>query len=131
MQNTGTKIIIAIIVAVLVTWACVYIFIFNSSNKTPENNLSQVTDDVNVQAEIKSLTEKVSKFTALPSDDAPQLFEITDPIQLVGKKAFFKDAQKGDKVLVYVKSAKAIIYRESTDKIINVGPVSFDNINKK
>jgi hypothetical protein len=67
----------------------------------------------------------------LPTDDSPQLFEIDDPKQLIGKQAFFKDVLKGDKLLVYPKSAKAVVYRESSDKIINIGPVSFDDINKK
>jgi hypothetical protein len=148
IKNIGTKIIIRIVVAIFLMCICVYLYMFNFSAKTKVMNAEAAVNSVNIgtenstdieetqsikdiNAQVQDLVEKVSKLTKLPTDDTPQIFEVTDPTQLVGKKAFFKDSQKGDKVLVYVKSAQAIIYREVTNKIINVGPVSFDNINKK
>jgi hypothetical protein len=156
VKNKSTKIIIAIVMAVLLMWVSVFAYIYISShlsqkeissenkipetiveekkiNKTEEGKITETENDVNnnVELEIKILQEKISKFITLPTDDSPQLFEIDDPKQLIGKQAFFKDVLKGDKLLVYPKSAKAVVYRESSDKIINIGPVSFDDINKK
>jgi hypothetical protein len=155
-KNKSTKIIITIAIAVLLMWIFVFTYIYISShlskkeissenkipetiveekkiNKTEEGKSTEIENDVNnnVELEIKILQDKISKFITLPTDDPPQLFEIDDPKQLIDKQAFFKDVLKGDKLLVYPKSAKAVVYRESSDKIINIGPVSFDDINKK
>ncbi|MCU0660002.1 MAG: hypothetical protein MUD00_00045 [Candidatus Pacebacteria bacterium] len=42
-------------------------------------------------------------------------------------KHFFKGAQKGDKLVVFPTTGKAIIYSPERDIIVNVGPVTFDN----
>jgi hypothetical protein len=148
-MNKATKIIITLVIAVLIMWACVYVYIFNFRKSTQNENISIAKSETNlvenknnaggeeiqkakdINDQVQDLVKKVSKYMKLPTDDTPQLFEITDPKQLSDKQVFFKDSLKGDKLLVYAKSAQAIIYRPSTDKIINVGPISFANQNTK
>lgn len=72
---------------------------------------------------LKSIVSKVSKLIVLP-DEAPQVLTLQDVDKLKATQLFFKDAQNGDIVLVY--SSTAIIYSESKNKIINVGPVVKD-----
>ncbi len=37
---------------------------------------------------------------------------------------FFANAQVGDKVLIYYKAKKAILYNPTDNKIVEVGPIS-------
>lgn len=81
------------------------------------------------EEEIKSLVEKVAKQVDIP-DEIPTIATIKDITKLT-TQPFFKDAQNGDKVLIFTEARKAVIYRESTDKVINSGPIGVtdDNAN--
>ncbi|MCV6900727.1 hypothetical protein OE165_27220, partial [Escherichia coli] len=46
---------------------------------------------------------------------------------LAKTQAFFANAKNDDQILIYLKEQKAIIYRPSENKIINVGPIVTDN----
>lgn len=72
--------------------------------------------------EASVIIEEIRSFMELP-DEVPTLATVTD-IEQAKSQAFFSKAQNGDKVLIYVKSAKAILYRPSTKKIIEVANVS-------
>ncbi len=74
-------------------------------------------------AEVRSLISDVSDHMLLPADETPTLATVSDMHALEGQ-AFFKNAEVGDKVLMYLKAQKAIIYRPSIDKIIEVGPIT-------
>ena len=82
-----------------------------------QDNPQQVTID-----ETKAIVEKVGKLLTLPPKEQPTLATVLDKDKLKDQ-AFFNDARNGDKILIYTEAKKAIIYRESTDKIINVGPI--------
>jgi hypothetical protein len=73
--------------------------------------------------ELDDLTKKVSKLLSVPTDEQPTLATIED-ISKLKDQTFFKESKNGDKLLVYAKAQKAIIYRDSENKLVNVGPVS-------
>jgi LPS O-antigen subunit length determinant protein (WzzB/FepE family) len=73
--------------------------------------------------EVDELTSKVSLLMELPKDEQPTLITVVDKEKLKDQ-SFFDKAENGDKVLVYTQSKKAILYRPSTNKIVEVGPVS-------
>lgn len=77
------------------------------------------------QAEANALIAKVSKLMVLPADETPTIATVTD-IEAVKDQPFFANAQNNDKVLIYQKAGKAILYRESENKIIEVGAVNFN-----
>ena len=77
------------------------------------------------QAEANALVAKVSKLMVLPADETPTIATVTD-IEAVKDQPFFANAQNDDKVLIYQKAGKAILYRESENKIIEVGAVNFN-----
>lgn len=78
----------------------------------------------NSPAEVtKNLTEKVGKLIDLPTDETPSIATVDDKEKLKDQP-FFASAEKGDKLLIYQAGKKAIIYRESTNKVINVGPIA-------
>jgi hypothetical protein len=72
------------------------------------------------QKQVKTLVEKVGKLVVLPESETPQVAVIQDVDSLKKTQEFFIDAQNGDRILVYPKARKAFIYRESSNKIINV-----------
>ncbi len=77
------------------------------------------------EAELRAVVSDVSDLMLLPSDETPTLATVSDMHALEGQE-FFKKAQEGDKVLMYLRSRRAIIYRPSIDKIIEVGPITGD-----
>lgn len=76
--------------------------------------------------ETESLVKKVGQLMDLPGDEQPAIATVTDKSKLEDKP-FFKKAENGDKILIYAKWAKAIVYRPSAEKIIEVMPVSIAN----
>lgn len=76
------------------------------------------------KAEANQLVAELSKVMSLPIDEEPVVGTIKDVDNLVKTQKFFVGAQNGDKIIIY--KDKAIIYRQETKKIINVGPVYID-----
>lgn len=70
------------------------------------------------------VTEQVRKIYEFPADDEPSVARLEEPEKLP-KDDFYKNAQKGDYVLVFRNEKLALIYRESTKKLINVDHVEF------
>jgi hypothetical protein len=71
------------------------------------------------QKEIKKLISHIGGFMELPAGEQPTLATVADQEKLKGQD-FFSHAQNGDKLLIYPKAKKAILYRPSTGKIIEV-----------
>lgn len=65
----------------------------------------------------------------LPTSEKPSLMAtVTDTSAL--KTPFLKEAKNGDKIIVYEKARRVIIYRPSTDRIVDIGPIELSNIPK-
>lgn len=73
--------------------------------------------------------DRISRHMVLPKDEEPALLTITDRSKLRTK--FLQQAQNGDKVLVYQNNQRAIIYRPSIDRIVDVGIVQIDNVTQQ
>lgn len=71
----------------------------------------------------QSLKDVIGKIMELPTDEEPVVATVTDIEKIKGQK-FFAHAQNGDRVLIYTNNKKAILYRESSGKIIEVSSVS-------
>lgn len=78
-----------------------------------------------VQAETDALVAEVGKLIDLPKDEKPTVATVTD-IDKVKDQPFFKNAKNGDKVLIYTNAKKAILYRPSEKRIIEVGAVNLN-----
>ena len=76
--------------------------------------------------EYDTLVKKVGTHIDLPQNESPTVATVTDVNKLKGQ-TFFKNAQNGDKVMIYTQARKAILYRPSTNKIIDEGPISVLN----
>jgi len=82
--------------------------------------------DIITKQEVTWLVARVSKLMVLPTDEEPSTATVLDKDKLKGQ-AFFNNSENGDKVLIYAKAKKAILYRPSNDKIIEVMPIVLDN----
>jgi len=91
-------------------------YFYNEYQKVKKN------PDLIAKEETKSVTGAIGRFMELPKDEDPTLATITDKEKLKDQE-FFKNAQNGDKVLIYTKARKAILYRPSTDRVIEFAPL--------
>ena len=67
-----------------------------------------------------SIADKVNLIAALPDPTKYRIYKIDKPDASIMKNEGFKDALMGDYVVAYLDGSKAIIYRESSNKIINI-----------
>ncbi len=98
---------------------------FFDQNLIAQRELSAIKKNPNflAQQEAKDLVGKVGALVQLPKDEQPTVATVTDVSKLKGQ-AFFANAKNGDKVLIYVKAAKAYLYSVSLNKILEVAPVT-------
>lgn len=76
----------------------------------------------NPTRELTQLTKEINKLMLLPESAIPTLATVTEKEKLQAQE-FFKNAENGDKVLIYISEGKAILYRPSIKKIIEVAPI--------
>jgi hypothetical protein len=77
----------------------------------------------NTKQETQDLLGKVAKLYLIPVGEEPTVATVTDPEKLKDQ-SFFSAAQKDDKVLIFTHAGKAVLYRPSIDKIIEVAPIN-------
>jgi len=78
---------------------------------------------VQSQKDFDSTLADVGKLIELPTDEQPSVATITDVEKLREEEPFFEKAENGDRLIAYSKALKAILYRPSTHKIIDVVPL--------
>lgn len=81
------------------------------------------------QEETRKLLADVSGLIILPEGEIPTIATVSDPEKLTDQP-FFAKAQKGDKVLIYTNSRKAILYSPKENKIVEVAPINIGNPSK-
>jgi Na+-translocating ferredoxin:NAD+ oxidoreductase RnfG subunit len=77
------------------------------------------------KTEIQQIINQISKSVALPNNETPTLATVNDVGKLKNQN-FFKNAQNGDKVLIYSKSGQAVLYRPSTKQVIEYAPINLN-----
>lgn len=117
-KNQKLPFIIITIIAVAGIASTTYLL---KTNYDLRNNPRQLQEQQ--EAKVRSVKEKVGKLIDLPEDEEPVLMTVSDETKLQNQP-FFKDAKNGDQILIYAQAKKAIMYRESDNKLINVGPIA-------
>lgn len=77
------------------------------------------------KAEEKQIISDVGKLLVLPKDETPTVVTVVDKSKLKSQK-FFDKSENGDKVLIFLKARKAILYRPSSNKIVDVAGVTIE-----
>lgn len=121
---------LVVLVLALMTVIATYLFLETDELSTKVGSLQQQLTSAEQKSkgvdETKVILAKVSKHILIKDTSKPLLAEIADVDQVKKQNpVFYKDAQNGDKLLIV--DGKAILYRPSTDMIINVAPVSKNN----
>lgn len=78
--------------------------------------------------EAKKLRYKVAQLIQLPKE-TPTVATVEDESKLKDQP-FFNGTKKKDRILIFPAAKKAVIYRESENRIINVGPIAVTSNNK-
>lgn len=89
--------------------------------------LTQSPQDV-AQAEVKKLVAEVGNLVLLPEGETPTVATVSDP-EALKAQPFFSGALKDDKVLIYTTAQKAILYRPSVGKIVQIAPINIGAAN--
>jgi hypothetical protein len=112
---------ISLIILVIVAVLGVY-FSFHYYNKYRD---LKTNPDSEVSAETQKLVSVLGKLMELPQGELPTIATISDKDKLKDQ-IFFAKAENGDILFAYTTAMKAILYRPSTNKIINVAPISIN-----
>jgi hypothetical protein len=123
-QKFNKKIIItAVVVIVIAVLATILILQRNEINNLSDPSASSKQ----AEQEAISLRDKVQKLMQVP-DETPTIATVQDAEKLASQE-FFTDAKDGDKVLIFTNAKKAVIYRESENRVINSGPIVLNSAN--
>lgn len=76
--------------------------------------------------ELAEVLGQVEQLMELPAGETPTLATVADKEKL-SEQAFFKNAENGDKILIYTESGRAVLYRPSSGKIVDVTAVNVQN----
>lgn len=116
-KKMGVIIGIASLLGLLIIAVTGFIFVDRK-----QNEFRTIHSPEKAEAEAKNLVAKVSQIYILPLE-IPTVATVTDKSKL-SDQVFFANAKEGDKVLIFSQNKKVVLYRESTNKIIDVAPLN-------
>ena len=111
--------------AVLALVACVVIIgTLTYGYISTKHQLTNLSHPQPTNTEVGQLTASIGKHLELPTE-TPTIATVED-VSKLNTQAFFKSAQNGDKVLIYPKTGRALLYRPGTQKVIEYSRVSLN-----
>jgi hypothetical protein len=115
-----------LLVVLLLILVCSPSYYFYNQYQKSQNLLISTGAIVNVQD--NELITAVGMLIMLPTNEQPRIATVNDKNQLP-LNPFFANAENGDKVLIYSQAKKAILYRPSINKIIEVSVLDIESNN--
>lgn len=74
------------------------------------------------EQEVTNVISEVSKLYLFPEEESPTIATVSDPLALKNQ-SFFNSSEVGDKVLIFTNAGRAVLYRPSINKIIEITSV--------
>lgn len=74
---------------------------------------------LSAEASVRRLVAEVSEAIILPQDELPTVAKVADATQL-SNQPFFTNAHTGDDILIYEKAQKAVLWRPSVRRVVEV-----------
>jgi uncharacterized membrane protein YcjF (UPF0283 family) len=123
-KSFGRKFLITIIIIVVlgVVATSIYFainFYLKAQKLESQNQMAAV-------GVVENVISEVGKLIVLPTDEEPTVATISDAEKL-RDQPFFAKAKNGDKVLIYTKAEKAILYDPVAKKIVEVAPLNMNS----
>jgi hypothetical protein len=94
----------------------------NQAAKPGLNNTLGAQSEKEQDKQNEDIMKKVQELTLVPLNETPEIAEIADTTKL-DDQAFFSRAQNGDKVIIYRTAKRVVLYRPSTNMVIETGPL--------
>lgn len=120
-RKKKTLIVAALVCIIIILLPAIYFY--NQYQKTQKLLKNPA---VAAQEDAKELVLRIGKLIELPKNETPTIATVSDKSKLAGQQ-FFLRAENGDKVLIYSSTKQAILFRPSTNKLIEVAPVSLQD----
>jgi hypothetical protein len=112
--NKAGMLVVGLVVIVLVGAVGTSVYFYKKANRNPQEDASK---------DLANTIKLVGKHIVLPTDEMPTMATVSDPAKLKDQP-FFANAKKGDKVLIYSESRKAVLYNPETDRVVEVAPIN-------
>jgi hypothetical protein len=128
MQNNTSETTISsnqMIFIILGVWLVIGICSLALSRLSTSKASQQKKIISNTSQDAQTLLKAVNILYELPKGETPTIATVSDKTKLQ-KQSFFDKAENGDKVLIYSIAKKAILYRPSTNKLIEVAPLALN-----
>ena len=94
-----------------------------------QKELSEFQQDSDVLAikEKNDLIKRVGELALIPQDEDPTIATVTDASRLRSQK-FFSQTENGDRVIIFPRAQRAVLYRPSIDKVIESAPININDL---
>lgn len=122
LKPSKRNILIAILVLGIIAISAVAIYFFFQYQNS-QRLLKNPTQASKQQSQ--TLLQQIEKHLELPQDEEPTIATVNDTEKLKNQE-FFKKAKNGDKVVIYAKAKKAILYDPINDRIRDVAPINLN-----
>lgn len=127
ISKKGSKwlkiVLIAFILGCILGLSGTAFYFYRQYKKVVLNQNVILNEEEKAAKESQSIKETIGQFMELPTDEDPVLATVTD-IEKIKTQPFFANAQNGDKVLIYTKNKRVILYRPSIGKIIEASIIT-------
>ena len=109
------KIIAIIVIVAIIAIAAKYIMKMGAGDDVAQQ-----------QEETVALLQQIGSRMMLP-DEQPIVATVNEAAKLISEQAFYAGVQDGDKLVIFPRSQKAVLYSPSREIIVNAGPFIINN----
>jgi cytoskeletal protein RodZ len=121
------KMLLWLLILVLIAGAAWFVYDYTQLKKE-RDKLSD--PQAAAQEATQQLVNEVGAIVVLPEGETPTVATVSD-VSKLQNQAFFAKAENGDKVLIFTEAKRAILYRPSTGKVIEVAPINLGDANSQ